>query len=249
MNEIINLDHKGNISGAVDAELVEHANEIRRLGKSAVGDIIEIGKHLAAAKKLAGHGNWLPWLAREFGWASESTALRFMRAAELSKSVSLTDLNIDLAAIHLLAAPSTPAGVVEDVVALDKKITVKDVTKAKAAHKRNCAPALPKPQTKLKSVKPSPPADPIDDVARGIVTQCADGKWRSLPKIATTVRYAEDAVRKALKSLGETGVAQRKNGDGEHEYWIAGKGDAGWRHALAARDGRIAQSQGAGRRA
>jgi hypothetical protein len=103
------------------------------------------------------------------------------------------------------------------------------------------ASALPKPQTKPKSVKPSQPVDPIDNVAREIVTQCADGKWRSLPQIATTVRRAEDAARKALRGLGETGVAQRKNGGGELEYWIAGKGDVGLRHALAARDEEIAR--------
>ena len=77
-------------------------------------------------------------------------------------------------------------------------------------------------------------------MARAIVTECADGKWRSLPKVAAAVRYAEEAARKALKSLGETGVAQRKNSDGELEYWIAGTGDADLRHLLAAKDAEIA---------
>jgi hypothetical protein len=39
-----------------------------------IGDIIEIGRLLTEVKKIAGHGNWLPWLDREFGW-SDSTAL------------------------------------------------------------------------------------------------------------------------------------------------------------------------------
>ena len=100
-----------------DAQLAEHANEIRRLGKRAVADIIEIGKRLIAAKQLCGHGNWLSWLEREFGWA-ERTARNFMSAAELAaKSAIVADLNIDLGALYRLAAPSTPAEVVAKVVA------------------------------------------------------------------------------------------------------------------------------------
>ena len=43
-----------------DAQLAAHADEIRRLGKRAVADIIEIGKRLIDAKEIAGHSNWLP---------------------------------------------------------------------------------------------------------------------------------------------------------------------------------------------
>ena len=197
MTQVVALDHKGNISDAVDAELAEHANEIRKLGKRAIGDVIEVGKHLIAAKKLAGHGNWLPWLEREFGWASESTALRFMRAAELAKSVSLTDLNIDLSAIHLLAAPSTPVEVVEEVVALDKKITTKDVVKANTTRKRNYAPA-----SKPKSAKPvRDPIDAIVDKMRGPL--CDGNKWRAKHVIATTLKVAPTAVQEALDTLEE----------------------------------------------
>jgi hypothetical protein len=71
-------------------------------------------------------------------------------------------------------------------------------------------------------------------VVREIVTQCADGEWRSFSKISLLVRRAEDAVLKALKALGKLGVAERKNSEGKHEYWIAGKGDA-------AKDGEIAK--------
>jgi Protein of unknown function (DUF3102) len=66
-----------------DAQLAEHANTIRRLHKRAVGDIIEIGRHLIEAKKLAGHGHWLPWLEREFGW-KEQSARNFMNVADLA---------------------------------------------------------------------------------------------------------------------------------------------------------------------
>jgi len=32
-----------------------------------IRDIIEIGRRLTDAKAIAGHGNWLPWLEKEFG--------------------------------------------------------------------------------------------------------------------------------------------------------------------------------------
>ena len=113
-----------------DAQLAEHAAAIRALGKRAIGSTIDIGRRLIEAKALAGHGNWLPWLEREFGWA-ERTARHFMSVAELAaKSATVADLNIDVGALYLLAAPSTPPEVNEDVVARGqegKRIRYEDV--------------------------------------------------------------------------------------------------------------------------
>jgi DUF3102 family protein len=82
VDQIVTLSPTDNISGAVDAELAELANEIRKVGKRAIG---EIGERLIKAKALAGHGSWLPWLKREFGW-SERTARSYIAVAERSKS-------------------------------------------------------------------------------------------------------------------------------------------------------------------
>ena len=87
--------------------LAEHAAEIRRLGKRAVADVIEIGRRLTECKRIAGRGNWLPWLAREFGW-EETTALRFMRIHELAQSKSGKLPDLPVSGLYLLAAPSTP---------------------------------------------------------------------------------------------------------------------------------------------
>src|SRR5262245_43428719 len=46
--------------------LIEHATEIRRLGKRVIEDVIEIGRRLIACKAMLDHGQWLPWLDREF---------------------------------------------------------------------------------------------------------------------------------------------------------------------------------------
>jgi gas vesicle protein len=87
--------------------LAEHAAEIRRLGKRVVEDVLEIGRRLTECKKLVGHGNWLPWIEREFGW-TDDTALNFMRVYEVSKSRNFRDLSLPVSALYLLAAPSTP---------------------------------------------------------------------------------------------------------------------------------------------
>jgi hypothetical protein len=69
---------------------------------------IEIGCRLAACKAELGHGNWLPWLDREFGW-SDRTALNFMRVYEMvTKSEKFSDLSLPVSSLYLLAAPSTP---------------------------------------------------------------------------------------------------------------------------------------------
>jgi hypothetical protein len=115
------------IRARTHAQLAEHAAAIRRLNKRTIEDTVETGKHLIAAKELAGHGHWLSWLRQELGWMSESSALRYMHVAEFAKSVSVTDLNIDLAALYHLAAPSTPRSVVEHALALGRRITVEDI--------------------------------------------------------------------------------------------------------------------------
>jgi hypothetical protein len=88
--------------------LARHATEIRRLGKQVVSDVIEIGRLLVESKELVGHGDWLPWLSREFQW-SDATAERFMWVHRLSlKNGNLPNLDIPLSGLYLLAAPSTP---------------------------------------------------------------------------------------------------------------------------------------------
>jgi hypothetical protein len=88
--------------------LAEHAAEIRRLGKRVVADIIEIGRRLTKCKRICGHGNFLPWLDREFGW-SEDTAERFIQVAALSNQIpQVAEFILPISGLYLLAAPSTP---------------------------------------------------------------------------------------------------------------------------------------------
>jgi len=77
--------------------------------------VIEIGRRLADCKERVGHGRWLPWLQREFGW-TEMTATRFINVHEMSKSENFSDFDIPVSGLYLLAAPSTPEEVREAVI-------------------------------------------------------------------------------------------------------------------------------------
>jgi hypothetical protein len=109
--------------------------------KAAVGgikdNIFEIGCNLIAAKKLAGHGGWLPWLGKEFAW-SDQTARNYMAAYEwsLDKSQTVLNLNLPASAIFELSAPCTPPDVSSAIIDRAKageKITRKTVVAAKKA--------------------------------------------------------------------------------------------------------------------
>src|ERR1700730_71195 len=95
--------------------LVILADTINTLRKRAASDIIEIGQRLIEAKAIAGHGNWLPWLEKEFGW-TDQTARNYMQVYECAKSQNFLNLDLPVSALYLLAAPSTPPEAVETVI-------------------------------------------------------------------------------------------------------------------------------------
>jgi hypothetical protein len=91
------------------------ADRIRSAHRNAVAAIIEIGYALLEAKRLLGHGKFLPWLAAEFTW-SGSTANRFMAVANCFGGKSVTVKDLGLASIYALAAKSTPPAIRNEVV-------------------------------------------------------------------------------------------------------------------------------------
>jgi hypothetical protein len=124
----------------VEPVLAEHANEIRRLGKRVIENVIEIGRRLVDAKSRIAHGGWLLWLDREFGW-TEQTALNFVHVYELTQSPSknFLDLNIPVSGLYLLAAPSTPDEVRNEILSRAGKGEALSVGKVKdiiAGHKK-----------------------------------------------------------------------------------------------------------------
>jgi hypothetical protein len=105
------------VDGATaDEQLAQRAEAIKALAKRTIADAIEIGHHLIEAKKLCGHGNWLPWLKREFGW-SDKTAEQFINVHKLQgKFEKISDLSLPVSGLYPLARPSTPEAARQEVI-------------------------------------------------------------------------------------------------------------------------------------
>ena len=104
------------------------------LRKHTIEAIIAVGERLTDSKSRLKHGEWAPWLKKNFGW-SDSTALNLMNVHKLAiseefKSVNFKELRIAVSALYALARPSTPkevqAKVIEDAKT-GKYITIEDV--------------------------------------------------------------------------------------------------------------------------
>lgn len=93
----------------------ERALLIHQTARRTAEGIVQIGKWLTEVKEKLDHGQWLPWLKSEFGW-SQPTAFRFMQVYEAFKLSNLNNLVIDVSALYLIAAPSTPKPVVKEVI-------------------------------------------------------------------------------------------------------------------------------------
>jgi hypothetical protein len=86
------------------------------LAKNVARDIVEIGRHLSEARDECKHGEWLPWLEKEFAW-SRRTADNFMNVYEMTKVATVATLpDLPIGALYALAAPSTPEAARETVI-------------------------------------------------------------------------------------------------------------------------------------
>jgi Protein of unknown function (DUF3102)/Protein of unknown function (DUF5131) len=118
--------------GARPADLVQtYTHDIKALVGRTAHNLGLIGDKLLAVKALLRHGEWEAWLRQEFAW-SVSSALKMMQVAERFKSVNLTDLRLDVSALYLLAAPSTPTAARAEAVALAQEGTAMSVPQVKA---------------------------------------------------------------------------------------------------------------------
>jgi hypothetical protein len=78
--------------------------EIRTGYKQVVACAVEIGRHLIEAREvITSDGDWALWLERALRW-TDDIALPFISATEeFAKTGTVTDLNVDFCALHLLA--------------------------------------------------------------------------------------------------------------------------------------------------
>lgn len=105
--------------GALDAEtrqfVEERTERIHNLARMTAAGIVQIGQYLTEVKARLLHGQFLEWIEREFAW-NRMSAERFMRVHEQFKMHNLCNLEIDVSALYLIAAPSTPEPVRAEVI-------------------------------------------------------------------------------------------------------------------------------------
>jgi hypothetical protein len=112
-------ESKQTVDDGLSGELAARADKIREichcLSEHVIDHIVIIGRNLVEAREICPHGEWLPWLKREFDW-SHSTADRFMQVYRMKdKLPTVGNFKILLNTLYLLAAPSTPPKVRQDI--------------------------------------------------------------------------------------------------------------------------------------
>jgi len=93
----------------------ERAAQIHQAARATAAGIVKIGGWLTEVKERLGHGKFLDWIKREFAW-KQDTARSFMHVFEMLKNRNFRDLEIDVSALYLIAAPRTPEPVRTEVI-------------------------------------------------------------------------------------------------------------------------------------
>ncbi len=106
----------GKLSTAEQVELTTIASRVKEGLRRTAADLLAIGADLNRAKMLVGHGNFGPWLDREFG-LSRRSAEQFMAAARRFGTRSEVVSHLPAGTLLELSAPSVPDELVDRVVA------------------------------------------------------------------------------------------------------------------------------------
>jgi hypothetical protein len=185
--------------------LAEHAAEIRRLGKRVVEDVVEIGRRLTECKKLVGHGNWLPWIEREFGW-TDDTALNFMRVYEVSKSRNFRDLSLPVSALYLLAAPSTSKEARDKIIERARAGEPVSVAETKRVIERTKRHKQPASKPRSPRVRKSAEAD-RDDIGPASIGELARSEIERLHSEKRRLEIEAEGLRSEVEELKAAGKA------------------------------------------
>jgi hypothetical protein len=154
----------------------------------------------AEVKERLPHGQFIPWIEREFAWSERATR-RFMEVHERVKTANLADLNIDVSALYLIAAPSTPEPVRQQVITRAAKCRV-------ARHFGSGAVCALTEQEKSLETKPSP-REWYDEDFFGIETYTSR---KRKPRCKDCDQTRRDSATDAAEMTGLYRTTQKKSG-------------------------------------
>ena len=183
-------------------ELLAHIAAIRSLGKQTIANVISIGEHLKECKRIVGHGGFGDFLKREFEW-TERTAQRFMSLIDFkSKYDTVSDLDLPIKSLYLLAAPSTSEKVREEIIERaqgGEKIKHDDVVAEIKA-------------TKATRAKPTTQEQPTKTARAAASSQALPGDIDPLPDLTEhePVDVATEAMHAAVTDLEELEDAKHR---------------------------------------
>lgn len=203
----INFDY-GALDEAQRVRVQVKAESIRARMKRTAEDIIAIGQDLVEVKSMLGHGQFQEWIKVEFDM-SYPTANNFMNVASRfgtdDKSLNFRDLSVSV--LYLLAAPSTPDAIVEQVQSGEIPPNLDAIKEAKAAQKRaeeaekQASEQARLAQQQLFAVQ-SEAQTKIDELAQQIASLQGEMQELTTPKIVEKEVIPEEICQK-LQSLQE----------------------------------------------
>lgn len=112
----------------------QKADETHGLLKRTAEHIVHIGQNLKAVKEKLPHGQFLPWLEKEFEM-SRWTAQHFIRVAEKLEDKWRNFHHLPVSVLYELAAPSTSDGILEQVQSGQIAPTIEAIKAAKEAER------------------------------------------------------------------------------------------------------------------
>lgn len=111
--------------------LTDRVNRIRKLTGDTCRNMIEIGRHLIAAKAEVEHGNWSNWLKENFGW-TDRTARNFMAVADRFGDMDVADFKPSTLQALLALPVGSEQGFIAEQAALGHPVETQSARELKA---------------------------------------------------------------------------------------------------------------------
>lgn len=168
----------------------QRTGEIREQLRRSAQDIWEIGRKLVEVRSCLKYGQFDVWLKAEFGW-SRRTAYNFINVYEAFQDcANLAQVDIATSVLYLLAAPSTPTEVREEVLQRAKagdKVTHKNV-------RQTLKGEILQPTEVKSPLKQSTPTAPRSDIVKIIPKSAVSAEPPTIETQAIEVPSSEVLV-------------------------------------------------------